>query len=72
MMSCTIHNIVNSSKPTYCNDLMGLILRGITPSLENEGWGEVKRLRFFIRFATAKAWARYLEVHPWHDASLCV
>ena len=42
MISYIIHNIVNSFKPTYCNDLRGLILGAIAPSLENEGWGEVK------------------------------
>ena len=26
MVSCIIHDIVNSFKPTYCNDLKGLIL----------------------------------------------
>ena len=42
MMPYTIHNIVNSFESTYCNDLRGLMLRAITPSLENDGWEEVK------------------------------
>ena len=45
MISYIIQYIVNSFKSTYCNDLRGLILRAIAPSLENEGW-EVKWLRF--------------------------
>ena len=42
MVSCTIHDIVNSLKPIYCNELKGLILELSHQALV--GGGEVFKI----------------------------